>query len=454
MLDRLKRLISSTGADFVDIRYERMTDTAVSFTGKDLKAVASCSSDGFVVRVLKGTGFSSATVTREEDVPKALRLASEGADLMRSTGGKEIRLAEVPVVVDTVKARLRGDPREVPLEDKIELVRRYNGLLLEQPDIVSTQLSYNETCRDKHYVNTEGTAISEELVTTSIAGEVIAGRGGFLQNVRVAVGGSDGWEKLRNREGLFVERARLAGRLLDAEPVKAGTYNVILSPLLAGVFTHEAFGHFSEADCIEDNESLRRAMKLGAELGSSAVNIVADSPMPDQLGYYRYDDEGVAVRRVKLMDRGVLSGRLHSRATAAAFGEPVTGHAVAEDYRYEPIIRMGTIFIEPGSRPFDDLVKQLGDGLYLVDSKGGQTSGENFTFGAGHGFLVEGGAVGGMIRDINIMGNLFATLKCIVDVSSDFELSERGGCGKGQTNIKSALGGPHVMITDMVVGGV
>jgi TldD protein len=256
------------------------------------------------------------------------------------------------------------------------------------------------------------------------------------------------------REELFRERARIARELLDAEPVKAGTCDVVLNPSLSGVFTHEAFGHFSEADIIEDNPTLRKKMSLGSELGNGIVSIVADSTLPGQIGLYSYDDEGVPVKPVTLMEKGILTGRLHSRRTAAEFGEPVTGHAVAEDHRYGPIVRMGTIFIVPGEESLDDLLRKMGDGLYLLDAKGGQTSGENFTFGAQYGYRVENGRIGGMVRDINIMGNLFTTLKSIEGISDEMVLSERGGCGKGQLNIKSSTGGPSILIRDMVVGGV
>lgn len=58
-----------------------------------------------------------------------------------------------------------------------------------------------------------------------------------------------------------------------------------------------------------------------------------------------------------------------------------------------------------------------------------------------------------MIRDINIMGNLFKTLGNIEAVDDEMVLSERGGCGKGQMNIKSGYGGPSVLIRSMVIGG-
>lgn len=453
MLEKLREMISGVHAEFIDIRYEIKTETLISFTGKEIRSVGSNRTDGYVIRVGRQGGFSSATVTREEDVPRAIKLAVEGADTVVATGGKKTELAGVPVVNETVKLQLDGDPRQVKIDDKIKLTMEYNDLMLEQPSIETTSISYREVGREKYYVNSEGTQVSEELLTTGISGEAVAKRGSLVQNVRVSVGGADGYNRLLDRHDVFKKKARIAEQLLDAEPVKGGTYDVVLSPNLAGVFTHEAFGHFSEADIIEDNPTLREKMSLGEKLGSEALTIVADSTLPSQLGYYRFDDEGVPVKPVTLMDSGVLTGRLHSRRTAAAFGEPVSGHAVAEDMRYEPIVRMGTIFIKPGDNSLEGLLKGMGDGLYLVDGKGGQTSGENFTFGAQYGYLVSNGEIGRMVRDINIMGNLFSTLQNIEAVGNEMELSESGGCGKGQLNMKSALGGPSVLIRKMVVGG-
>ncbi|MEO0205377.1 MAG: TldD/PmbA family protein, partial [candidate division WOR-3 bacterium] len=159
---------------------------------------------------------------------------------------------------------------------------------------------------------------------------------------------------------------------------------------------------------------------------------------------------GVAVHD----DDGILVGRLHSRRTATAFSESSNGHCVAEDYRYPPIIRMGTIFIQNGDKSFEELLDELGDGLYLCDAMGGQTSGENFTFAAQYGYIVKNGKIADMIRDINISGNLYTTLNNIQAISNDLKVGETGGCGKGQTNIRSCYGAPHIMIKNAVIGGV
>jgi len=194
-------------------------------------------------------------------------------------------------------------------------------------------------------------------------------------------------------------------------------------------------------------------MQIGSRLGNEALTITDDPTIPLQLGFYCYDDEGIKARPVALMKQGVLAGRLHSRRTAAAFGEELTGHCVAEDYRFAPIVRMGTIFIEPGKNRLEDLLSMLGDGLYILDHKGGQTSGENFTFGAQYGYIIKGGRKREMVRDINISGNLYHTLKNITAVGNDLELSQTGGCGKGQVNVRSCHGGPHILVNDVVIGG-
>ena len=206
--------------------------------------------------------------------------------------------------------------------------------------------------------------------------------------MRVGLGGSSGFALLRNKEDEVEKRTGIALDLLQAKPVSGGTYNVVLNQVLAGVFTHEAFGHFSEADLIEDSPSMRERMQIGSVLGTGVLSITDDPTVPLQLGFYRYDDEGVKARAVPLMKQGVLAGRLHSRRTAAAFGESLTGHCIAEDYRFAPIVRMGNIFIEPGNSTLEDLLSQLGDGLYILDAKGGETSGENFTFGAQYGYVI------------------------------------------------------------------
>ncbi len=453
MFEKLQRILDRMDADYADIRYEIKKVAGISFQGRDLTQIGSNSTDGYVMRVLKDGGMSSVVFTKENDADKAARTAVENARLISGNIKKPVKLAKTEVVKDNFIPNLKEDPRRIPMAEKLELVRNYNHIPLGHEKIVTTSIHYEEITREKYFINTEGTQIREDLVTTRLVGSILSKEGNLTQNATVMAGGSNGFSTVRNQEQNFEEKTKIALDLLKAKPFEGGVYNCILSPLLAGVFTHEAFGHFSEADILEDLPVMRQKMKLGSKLGNDVLNIIDNATLPDQLGLYKYDDEGVKVRPTPLMRNGVLTGRMHSRRTAAEFGEPLSGHCVAEDYRYPPIIRMGTIFIESGKQSTEELFHQLDEGLYLLDTRGGETSGENFTFGAQCGYLVKGGKRKEMVRDINISGNLYQTLMNIVGIGNDFTLSVIGGCGKGQNNYRSCFGAPHILVKNLVIGG-
>jgi TldD protein len=453
LLDSLRAILEKIDADYADLRHEVKSEASIVFTGRDLSEVARNTSDGYVLRVLDRGGMASVVFTKPEDAERAVLSAVANACLLGARREAPVAMAPVEAVRDTVRPVLEEDPRDVPTEEKIDLVRGYNDLVLAHDGVATTNVAYAEVVREKHFLSTEGAEISEDLVTTAIRGNIVSRDGDLIQNVRVSAGGSGGFHHVRDQEENFESRTKVALDLLRADPAQGGTYDCVLNPSLAGVFAHEAFGHFSEADIVENMPALREKMRIGAELGGGAVSIVDDATRADQVGYYRYDDEGVAVRRTELMRDGVLTGRLHSRRTAAAFDEPLSGHHIAEDYRYSPIVRMGCIYIEPGEHTLDALLARMRDGLYVLEAKGGQTSGESFSFGAQRAYEVKDGKVGRMLRDLNVSGDLFRTLSDLEAVGDDLELSKTGGCGKGQMNIRSCNGGPHVLIRNLVVGG-
>lgn len=450
MLGTLESILNRIEADYADIRYERKNELHISFSGRELSELTPSGGSGFVLRVLSGGGFSSVPFTREDEAEEAIRKAMKNAALLGRE--RKVRLKQTDPVKGEFLPPMRTDPADLPIEEKIGLLRDYNEIALSGREVTTTSSSYSEVDRDRSFMSTEGTEIRERLVTTKVAIEVVCREGTNVQSTVAGRGSGNGIDSLKNLEGVIEEKTRRAAELLRAKPVKGGKQDVLANPVLAGTFAHEAFGHFSEADLVEDMPFLRERMKLGEKLGSDELSITSD-PTMDGTGFYRWDDEGVPAKRVQLMKNGVLSGRLHSRRTAAEFDEPLTGHCIAEDYRYAPIIRMGNIYIEAGDWSREELLEELRNGLYLLDFRGGQTMGEQFTFSAGYGYEVRNGEIGEMVRDANLMGNLFETLKNIKALGRDVEFETLGTCGKGQSNIRSPMGAPHTMIRDALVGG-
>ena len=229
---------------------------------------------------------------------------------------------------------------------------------------------------------------------------------------------------------------------------------MVLDPVLAGVFVHEAFGHLSESDFVYENDRLREIMTLGKQFGSAELNIVDSAAMPGLRGSYKYDDEGVPATKTYLIREGKLVGRLHSRETAARMGEKPTGNARAVNYRYPPIVRMTNTYIEPGPVSLAEMIGDIKEGVYARNWYGGTTSMEMFTFSAGEAYMIRHGKLAEALRPVVLTGNVFTTLNSIDAIGNDLEMNQGGGCGKGeQVPLPVSNGSPHIRIRRCLVGG-
>ncbi len=457
MKERLARIVTGLNADYADIRYEENRKTRVSYRGRRLELVSSYSTSGGHIRVYMNGGKATGSFSDPERIPSIAEDILSSARLVGSMRERPLRLANAPLVTGSFPVSPKIDPRKITLEEKIELLRHYNELILGSPDVVTSEAEYDEFASSRLFVNSDGSIVEYELLNVGIFGRIVTKKGDIVQRVRFAFGGNEDFSRLYDRDDELAERIEMARRLLDAAPVRAGVYPVILDPDEAAVFIHEAFGHLSEADGLQNNPAFREKLKIGTPLGREILNVTDDPTIPGHPGSYEIDDEGVRGTKTRLITEGVLTGRLHSRETAAEFGEPLSGNMRAVDAHFTPIVRMSNIFIEPGETSFDRMVSSIDDGYYLVGARGGQTSGDQFTFGAQWGYEIKGGRLGGLVRDVNMSGELFSTLSAISMIGSDLRFGERGGCGKGmpmQLNRKSGKGAPHIKIDRVTLGGV
>ncbi len=458
MREKLSNILAGLGADYADIRHEENRKTVIGYEGKQLRKISSHSSSGGHLRTYVDGGKAIASFTALDRVDSIAQAGLASARLAAQHRDRPLRLADAQVVTGTFLLSPEKDPRMLSLKKKQELLSHYNRIILAEPRVVTTVCEYDEFYSYRTFVNTEGTAVEYELLIVNIAGLIVVKEGDIVQRVRFAFGGNDDYSRLLDREEELRGRVARASELLEAEPARAGVHPVVLDPDEASVFIHEAFGHLSEADGLQNNPSFREKLQIGTTLGRPILNVTDDPHLLDRPGGYLIDDEGVRGCPTRLITEGVLTGRLHSRQTAAEFDEPLSGNMRAVDAQFTPIVRMSNIFIESGQSTFEEMIASIEDGYYLVGAKGGQTSGDQFSFGAQWGYQIVNGRLGAMVRDINMSGELFSTLQAISMIGDDLSFSERGGCGKGgggplQLNRKSGKGAPHVKIDAVTIGG-
>lgn len=438
--------------DYLEIRLEKSESTAISFRGSRLDAVDRSFTLAGGIRACHQGGWSFVTFNGLDQLKDSV---TEAIAQARLVGKETTQLAPVEVIQDYVAVELGRDPRSVSLAEKRQLIEEYNQLLLDfDPRIQTTSVNYRDRFSTNYFVNSIGSCIVQERLDVSGAfGAIARGEGGIVRQGYESVHSRSDYNVLVGIEDRVRGAAERAIRQLEAKPVKGGQYTVVLDPYLAGVFIHEAFGHLSEADFVYENPQMQELLTLGKPLAIEQLNVVDDATIPGLPGSIKYDDEGVPAQRKYLIKNGVLNQRLHNRETAGKLHEDPTGNARAINATHPPIVRMTNTAIEAGDRSFQDMIQDIEEGVYAVRMLGGQTNGEMFTFSAAEGYMIRNGQIAEPVSDVTLSGNVFQTLKDIEAIGND-SVYLNGGCGKGgQMPLPVSVGGPHVRIKNVVVGG-
>ncbi|MGA2158076.1 MAG: TldD/PmbA family protein [Dehalococcoidia bacterium] len=451
MKNELFSAIAGQKADYIEIRLDESRSSRLTFRGERLEEAGRSASTGGNVRALVRGGWGFVTFNSLEKLADKVALAVEQAV---HVGKEDSKFSPVPPATDIVAAEFKKNPLDIALSAKKDILDQYNRLMLGTPEVQTTSIGYSDAQKKVTLATSEGTYIEQSRIDVSLRLTAIASRNGDVQQVGLSIGSKGDFAVVENLQDEAKDIARRAVALLSAPHVKGGTYTVVLDPILAGVFVHEAFGHLSEADHVYENPQLRDIMVLGRRFGGKHLNIIDGAAVPGLRGSFKYDDEGTPAAKTYLIQEGVLNSRLHSRETAARMREQPTGNARAINYQFPPIVRMTNTYIEPGRTSFDDMISDIKEGIYAREWYGGTTSLEMFTFSAGEAYMIRGGKVAEMIKPIVLTGNVFSTLDNIDEIGNDLDMNQGGGCGKaGQSPLPVSNGSPHIRIKNCLIGG-
>ncbi len=457
MSDQILKALERSRADYTEIRMERVWHTEVLYQGDNLDNLVISSEQGGIVRSLAGGGWGVAIFNSLDDLEQRVEDAYRIAKIVSNKIPDRVELAPVEPIQDEVRVSLQKDPRSVPLQHKQQLLQSYNDIMLKYDErMIASYARYTDSFKEITIANSDGTLIVEERPDVTLLLVPMARAGDTnIQRALELYGQTAGFEAIEGREEMAETAARRALELLDAKPVKAGVYTVILDQPLGGTFIHEAFGHLCEADNLYKHPRLQEVLQPGRKFGVDELNVIDDGYLPGLRGNNRYDDEGTPRQKTHLVKNGVLQGFLHSRETAARMGAQPTGNARAVSYRFAPIVRMCNTYIDQGSATFEEMLQGVDHGIYACSSMGGQEWLEQFTFAAGYAYEIVNGQLGEMLRDAVLSGNVFETLKNIDMIGNDLVIWSPGaGCGKaGQDQLPVTHGSPHIRIQNVTIGG-
>ena len=385
----------------------------------------------------------------KDGVFDAVKLAKAASSRIRSP----IKLAEVKAEEDRVVAKSKKNPRDIPMENKID-----NALTIDKTvfgfdnRIKSCTISYLDVTGTTYFMNSDATYIEQDKLYIWLRILASAREHNVFSSAREEIGSTAGYEvfdvKTPEKMGLMVGN-RITEQLRAKKP-KGGVFPVVIGPNVVGVFIHEAMGHLAEADLTLSGSILFD--KIGKKIASDLVTVYDDGTVKGAFGSFNYDDEGVRSQKTPLIEKGILIGLMQNRETAYNLDMKPTGNARAENFRFEPIIRMRNTYLAAGESNFEELIEALEFGYYLKSFRGGRANLDGtFQVGIQEAYEIVKGKLGDPVRSVSISGNTLETLLEVNAVGKDFELWP-GRCGKGQTAF-ICDGGPHIRVGGVTIGG-
>ncbi|MBS5450609.1 MAG: hypothetical protein KHY83_04685 [Coriobacteriia bacterium] len=230
-------------------------------------------------------------------------------------------------------------------------------------------------------------------------------------------------------EALARRTALMATASLDGVELASGTYPVVFSgqvmcQMLMG------FWQLFSAQKVATGQSLL-AGRIGQRIASPQLTIVDEACVPGGGAKLGFDVQGAAKSRTLVVDAGVFVTPLSDLAWAGRLGLPASsGNAARRDTLGRIVPNDVTIApsnlcvwpTEGAGLPFDELLAQVGDGIYLTDIGDIYHS---FNLASGgvsapcRGAFIRDGKLAGGIRSCSLSDNLTSLFEHVAAVGAD-----------------------------------
>ena len=435
---------------YADVRVETISKTSIRYTKKELNECKVREYTAAFIRVFDGKKWYYASTSDmnaiQNELDSLVVLTTPNKDILNNKTVK--RMSKT---VDTVFAYENNKITTIQLDKKLALLDNLHQYATD-PVIKLYTLAYADCYKVNEFYNSLGAAIKHDFQLCGFAFVAQMNQDsrqfmGYYNRTKIHFDELFGYD-----DKLKKEVASYKDFLLNSKPVKKGNYTLVFAPEVTGIFTHEIFGHKSEADAMVGDETIKKEWAIGKKLGIKELNII-DSGIELNSGYVPYDDEGNKAKVNYLVKDGMLAGRLHSATTAADFDESPTGNARAITYEYEPIVRMTNTYIDNGKQTIDELLAPIKNGIYVKNVMHGSGL-STFTIAPNQAYMIENGKITNPIRISVITGSVFETLGDIDGIGNDLKITSSifGGCGKMmQSPCLVADGGPSIRVNNMNV---
>ena len=336
------------------------------------------------------------------------------------------------------------------LQDKIGLLHSLSEQLKTHQAIVDWQASLAWKKAEVLFVNSAGAYIEQAFHYINPGLFAVANDGSHTQ--RRSYGGADiarqgGLEQL-DHLSFSAQAERVAAEaltLLHAPNCPSRVMDLLLMPSQMVLQIHESIGHPLELDRILGDErnyagtSFVTLDMFGTyRYGSPCLNVTFDPTRPEQIASYAFDDEGMPAQREYIIRHGILQRPLGGSCSQVRAGIAGVANSRAAQWNRPPIDRMANLNLEPGDKPFRELIAGIEVGILMDTNRSWSIddSRNKFQFGCEYGQLIRNGEPAEVVRDPNYRGISATFWRNLSEVGDRGTLQVLGtlNCGKGEPN--------------------
>ena len=414
IIDRLQSLIGKAealGADAADAVFVRSASLSLSQRLGNPEDLMRSEDNDLGLRVF--VGKRQAVVSSSDMSDSALdELAERAVAMARNVPEDAFCGLADPDQLATELADIDDfDPAEPSAEHLIALAARTEDAARAVPGVTNSEgASASWGASEIALVTSTGFAQTRKSSRHSIGVSVLAGTGTAMErdyDYDTKVYGSD----LADAESIGRSAGEKAVKRLNPQKVSTQHAPVIFDPRVANTIPGHMSSAINGSSVARGTTFLKDAM--GTQIFADGVTIVDDPHRRRGLRSKPFDGEGVATRRLNVVEDGRLTTWILDCRSARQLKLVTTGHA-SRGTSSPPSPSASNLYMEAGSVSPQDLIGDIKQGLYVTELIGMGVNGVTGDYSRGcSGFWIEDGELTFPVSELTIAGNLKDMFKAV-----------------------------------------
>ncbi len=390
-------------AEEAEVFLASVTETPVGFEANRLKRLETRESTSLSLRIIKEGKIGFATTTKLGDPQALVRMAVDTAQFgveARFTFPSQQAYPQVEVYDPGVEA--------IPIEDMVELGDSLIAKVRDHTPELVCEAGVIKSMGRVRILNSRGGEASyqKSFFTVALEGTLIRDTDMlFVGEVESSCQPIMDLTALTDIVTLQLELAK------NTASVSSGQLPVVFTPRgVRSAFLSPLALAFNGRMVVQGASPM--VGRVGKQLFDNRFSLWDDTTIAYRPASCPCDDEGVPSQKTVLIEKGIVANFLYDLQTAALAGARSTGNG-NRGRGGMPSPSVSALVIEAGDTPFEEMVRDMKEGLVveqLIGAEQGNILGGEFSGNVLLGYKVEKGEIVGRVKDTMVSGNIYHAL--------------------------------------------